>query len=154
MSIFSKIYFFYIKKSRKQKIYIPGYIKQIPYRAFKNNHSIREIYIPESVHTIENEAFSNCISLKKVYFQGNVKNISSKAFSGVRCVELNFVKTIGENDRNRIKSIVRKDKKIFSENVSEVIDKKGDLEEISVSGIKENTEDINVIEIVEPSETT
>ena len=30
MNIFSRIYFFYTRRSKKQKIYIPSYIKEIP----------------------------------------------------------------------------------------------------------------------------
>ena len=99
MKFISKIYFFCINRSMKQKVLIPKWIKEIPTRAFANNSNIEEVDIPETVHLIEKDAFMNCNSLEKVYFYGNVKTISSTAFPNKNKINFFFAKSISEKDR-------------------------------------------------------
>lgn len=108
MNIISKIYFFCMKNTKKQRIVIPRYISKIPTGAFRDNQNIKEVYISESVQNIESDAFLNCNSLKKINFNGSVKFISSSAFPKKENICFNFAKTIEEKDKNRMKASVNK----------------------------------------------
>lgn len=92
MNIISKIYFFCMKNTKKQRIVIPRCISEIPTGAFRDNQNIKEVYISESVQKIESDAFLNCSSLKKINFSGSVKFISASAFPKNENISFNFAK--------------------------------------------------------------
>lgn len=99
MNIISKIYFFCMKNTKKQRIVIPRYISEIPTGAFRDNQNIKEVYISESVQKIESDAFLNCNSLKKINFNGSVKFISSSAFPKKRTSALILPKLLKKKIR-------------------------------------------------------
>ncbi|MBQ6944578.1 MAG: leucine-rich repeat protein [Ruminococcus sp.] len=108
MNIISKIYFLYIKNTKKQRIVIPNWIREIPPGAFRDNQYIKEVYIAESIQKIESDAFMNCNSLRKINFKGSVRYISSSAFPKNENICFSFAKTIDETDRNRMRVYVNK----------------------------------------------
>lgn len=107
VNLISKIYFFYINKTTKQRVVIPKWIKEIPFGAFKGNYNISEVWIPEAVQRIGKYAFSDCDSLEKVYFNGSVKTISRLAFAKTNNISFIFAAPIKEKDKYRMLTAVR-----------------------------------------------
>ena len=88
---------------------IPNNVKEISYRAFKNNNEIESIVISDSVEIIGWDAFEGCASLRKVMLGKNVERIGNSAFKD--CVTLetieipDSIKSIGASAFSGCKSL-------------------------------------------------
>lgn len=110
MRLLVKLYFKYLKLTKKRTIKIPSWIKDIPSGTFNNLPELEEIIFNGEIYEIQKNAFSCCPSLKTIRFNKNVDNIDSQAFDDISEVTFCFSKKISSEDIKRIRQILRKEK--------------------------------------------
>ena len=97
MRLLAKLYFKYLKLTKKRTIKIPSWIKDIPSGTFNNLPELEEVIFNGEIYEIQKNAFSCCSSLKTIRFNKKVDNIDSQAFDDISEVTFCFSKKISSS---------------------------------------------------------
>ena len=92
MGLLVKLYFKYIRLTKKKVVRIPSWIKDIPSGTFNNFTELEEVVFNGEINEIQKNAFSGCHLLKTIRFNKKVDNIDSQAFDDMSEVAFCFSK--------------------------------------------------------------